>query len=76
MLLTMGGLAEISRCDWAVWAFTGGIVLAVLLVVLELRVPDDKAVLPTRLFSTNRMFAGSTLAAVINFAGVFAELFL
>lgn len=76
MLLTMGGLAEISRCDWAVWAFTGGIVLAVLLVVLERRVPDDKAVLPTRLFSTNRMFAGSTLAAVINFAGVFAELFL
>ena len=39
MLLTMGGLAEISRCDWAVWAFTGGIVLAVLLVVLERRVP-------------------------------------
>lgn len=76
MLLTMGGLAEISRCDWAVWAFTGGIVLAVLLVVLERRVPDDKAVLPTRLFSTNRMFASSILAAVINFAGVFAELFL
>ena len=76
MVLVMGGLAEISSGGWAVWAFGAGLVLAVVFVLLERHVPDSTAVLPTHLFAANRMFAGSTLAAVINFAGVFAELFL
>ena len=72
--LFLFGLVTLSQRLWPVIIFAAGCVLLVIYVKYELR--SDAPVIEMRLFSGNRVFGLSSLAALLNYAAIFAVSYL
>ena len=70
----MYGISSISTMAWAKYVTLAGLLLIILFIRHELRVPHP--VLNMRLFTGNATFAFSNLAALINYSATFAVGFL
>ena len=76
MLLLMIGLAEITASAWGAPLMAVGLAGVLLLLRYEAGQPEARAVIPVQLLRTNRLFAMSSLTAMLNYGATFAISFL
>lgn len=74
LFLVMYGLSEFVNLPMAKYLLLVGLVIAVVYVIHEAR--TEKPLIPVKIFTENKMFAFSSLAAMLNYSATFAIGFL